>query len=205
MLFCSFLLLDVTLYYIYWYNYLYWFIGHFVYIVSVYTYNVYYVRRALILKLWYNIPNFYFTGLNGQSDRASLKSLCINGFGLVCTSVLVSFWYYVVFGCIACIELVSGVVCVCNAWYCLLYGYWTTVKPYAVYVWRLCVFMPLFFLVRFCFVFTFWADFYRSIFLLFCYIALFTGLYGFLLSMLLMFTGIYSFYMVFFLLLLDFR
>ena len=79
--FCSFLLLDDTLYHQLWCNYLYWFTGDFICIGSIYTYNVYYVTRALILKLWYNIPNFYFTGLNGHSDGASLKALCIKGFG----------------------------------------------------------------------------------------------------------------------------
>ena len=55
------------------------------------------------------------------------------------------------------------------------------------------------FLVRFCFIFYILGGFLQGYFLAFCYVALFTGLYGFLLSMLLVFTGVYSFYVVFFL------
>ena len=63
------------------------------YIVSVYTYNVYYVTRALILKLLYNIPIFYFNRLNWHSERSSLKALYIKGLSRCDFDFLVSFCY----------------------------------------------------------------------------------------------------------------
>ena len=61
------------------------------YIVSIYTYNVYYVTRAFILKLLYNIPIFYFNRLNGHSERSSLKALIHKAFSRCVFDFLVSF------------------------------------------------------------------------------------------------------------------
>ena len=63
------------------------------YIVSIYTYNVYYVTRALILKLLYNIPIFYFNRLNGHFERSSLNALCSKGLSRCVFDFLVSFCY----------------------------------------------------------------------------------------------------------------
>lgn len=63
------------------------------YIVSIYTDNVYYVIRVLILKLWYNIPIFYFNRLNGHSERSSLKALCSKGLSRYGFDFLISFCY----------------------------------------------------------------------------------------------------------------
>ena len=63
------------------------------YIVSIYTYNVYYVTRAFILKLLYNIPIFYFNRLNGHSERSSLKALIHKAFSRWSFDFLVSFCY----------------------------------------------------------------------------------------------------------------
>lgn len=65
----------------------------FVYIVSIYANNVYYVTMALILKLLYNIPIFYFNRLNGQSERTSLKALLHKLFSRCVFAFLVSFCY----------------------------------------------------------------------------------------------------------------
>ena len=62
-------------------------------IVSIYTYNVYYVTRAFILKLLYNIPIFYFNRLNGHSERSSLKALIHKAFSRCAFDFLVSFCY----------------------------------------------------------------------------------------------------------------
>lgn len=62
-------------------------------IVSIYTYNVYYVTRALILKLLYNIPIFYFNRLNGHFERSSLKALIHKAFSRCSFDFLVSFCY----------------------------------------------------------------------------------------------------------------
>ena len=64
------------------------------YIVSIYTDNVYYVTRALILKLWYNIPIFYFNRLNGHFERSSLNALCSKGLSRWSFDFLVSFCYF---------------------------------------------------------------------------------------------------------------
>ena len=63
------------------------------YIVSIYTYNVYYVTRALILKLLYNIHIFYFNRLNGHFERSSLNALCSKGLSRYNFDFLVSFCY----------------------------------------------------------------------------------------------------------------
>lgn len=65
----------------------------FVYVVSIYTYNVYYVIRAFILKLLYNIPIFYFNRLNGHFERSSLNALCSKAFSRWSFDFLVSFCY----------------------------------------------------------------------------------------------------------------
>ena len=65
----------------------------FVYIVPIYTYNVYYVITAFILKLWYITPIFYFISLNGHSDGASLKALLYKAFSRYVFAFLVSFCY----------------------------------------------------------------------------------------------------------------
>ena len=65
----------------------------FVYIVSIDTYNVYYVTKAFILKLLYNIPIFYFNRLIGQFERASLNALCSKGLSRWSFDFLVSFCY----------------------------------------------------------------------------------------------------------------
>ena len=62
-------------------------------IVSIYTYNVYYVTRAFILKLLYNIPIFYFNRLNGHFERSSLNALCSKGLSRCNFDFLVSFCY----------------------------------------------------------------------------------------------------------------
>ena len=62
-------------------------------IVSIYTYNVYYVTMALILKLLYNIPIFYFNRLNGHSERSSFNALCSKGLSRWSFDFLVSFCY----------------------------------------------------------------------------------------------------------------
>ena len=63
------------------------------YIVSIDTYNVYYVIMALFLKLWCSMPIFYFNRINGHSERSSLKALCINSFSRYDFDFLVSFCY----------------------------------------------------------------------------------------------------------------
>ena len=63
------------------------------YIVSIYTDNVYYVIRALILKLLYNIPIFYFNRLNGHFERSSLNALCGKALSRCVFDFLVSFCY----------------------------------------------------------------------------------------------------------------
>ena len=65
----------------------------FVYIVSIYTYNVYYVTSALILKLLYNIHIFYFNRLNGHSERSNLNALCSKDLSRCSFDFLVSFCY----------------------------------------------------------------------------------------------------------------
>lgn len=65
----------------------------FIYIVPIYTDNVYYVITALFLKLWYITPVFYFISLNGHSDRASLKALLHKAFSRCAFAFLVSFCY----------------------------------------------------------------------------------------------------------------
>ena len=62
-------------------------------IVLIYTYNIYYVTRALILKLLYNIPIFYFNYLNGHYERSSLNALCSKGLSRCNFDFLVSFCY----------------------------------------------------------------------------------------------------------------
>ena len=63
------------------------------YIVSIYTYNIYYVTMSLILKLLYNIPIFYFNRLNGHSKRAILNALCSKGLNCWSFDFLVSLCY----------------------------------------------------------------------------------------------------------------
>ena len=64
------------------------------YIVSIDTDNVYYVTRAFILKLLYNIPIFYFNRLNGHFKSASLNALCSKAFSRWSFDFLVSFCYF---------------------------------------------------------------------------------------------------------------
>ena len=63
------------------------------YIVTIYTDNVYYVTRALILKLLYNIPIFVLTALIGILIGQSLMP-CVASFWAVAVLIfLVSFCY----------------------------------------------------------------------------------------------------------------
>ena len=92
---CLLLLLVLYLHLLYsvmWYLYMQG-LRRLYYIVSIYTYNVYYVTRALISKLLYNIPIFYFNRLNGHSERSSLNALCSKGLSRWCFDFLVSFCY----------------------------------------------------------------------------------------------------------------
>ena len=79
------------------------------YIVSIYTYNVYYVTRAFILKLLYNIPIFYFNRLNGHFKRASLNALYSKGLSRCNFDFLVSFCYIALLP--ACIAVAAFEAC----------------------------------------------------------------------------------------------
>ena len=63
------------------------------YIVSIDTYNVYYVIMAL--NYFYDILHlfFYFISLNGHSKWSSLKALLYKVFSRCIFAFLVSFWY----------------------------------------------------------------------------------------------------------------
>lgn len=119
------------------------------YIVPIYTYNVYYVTRVLILKLLYNIPIFYFNRLNGHSERASLNALCSKAFSRCSFDFLVSFCY---------IALLPAYLAAAAFWACYVSIMLTAAAfvafgmPALYYLqgfMALCVFI-LAFLVRFC-------------------------------------------------------
>lgn len=119
------------------------------YIVSIYTYNVYYVTRALILKLLYNIPIFYFNRLIGHSERASLNALCSKGFSRCGFDFLVSFCYFALLP--ACLVTVAFLAC--YVFIMLADADFADFDMSALYYLQgftaLCVFI-LAFLVRFC-------------------------------------------------------
>ena len=119
------------------------------YIVSIYTYNVYYVTRALILKLLYNIPIFYFNRLNGHSERSSLNALCSKGLSRWCFDFLVSFCYF---------ALLPACPAAATFWACYVFimlvaaafaSFGMPVLYYLQGFTALCFFIPAF-LVRFC-------------------------------------------------------
>ena len=119
------------------------------YIVSVYTYNVYYVTMALILKLWYNIPIFYFNRLNGHSERSSLNALCSKGLSRWSFDFLVSFCYLALLpACPA-----AAAFAACYVFIMLAAAAFAVIDMPALYYLQgftaLCVFI-LAFLVRFC-------------------------------------------------------
>ena len=119
------------------------------YIVSIYTYNVYYVTRALILKLWYNIPIFYFNRLIGHSERSSLNALCSKAFSRWCFDFLVSFCYLALLPAFP----AAAAFAVCYVFIMLAAAAFTAFDTPALYYLQgftaLCVFI-LAFLVRFC-------------------------------------------------------
>ena len=93
---CLLLLLVLCLHYLYsviWCLYMQG-LRRLYYIVSIYTYNVYYVIMGIKLFLWYITPVFYFNRLNGHSKRASLNALCIKGLSRWSFDFLVSFCYF---------------------------------------------------------------------------------------------------------------
>ena len=148
---CLLLLLVYYLHLLY--NVMWWLyiedLRRFVYIVSIYTYNVYYVTRALILKLLYNIPIFYFNRLNGHSERSSLNALCSKGLSRWSFDFLVSFCY---------LALLPACPAATDFWACYV-SIMLTVAAFAAFgipalyylqgFTALCVFI-LAFLVRFC-------------------------------------------------------
>ena len=119
------------------------------YIVSIYTYNVYYVTRAFILKLLYNISIFYFNRLNGHFERSNLNALCSKGLSRCNFYFLVSFCYLALLpACLAaaafeaCYVSITVVAAAFTAFY-------IPVLYYLQGFTALCVFI-LAFLVRFC-------------------------------------------------------
>ena len=119
------------------------------YIVSIDTDNVYYVIRALILKLLYNIPIFYFNRLNGHFEKASLNALCSKGLSRYNFDFLVSFCY---------LALLPACLAAAAFWACCVYimpaaiAFEVFDMPALYYLQgftALCVFI-LAFLVRFC-------------------------------------------------------
>ena len=119
------------------------------YVVSIYTDNVYYVTKALILKLLYNIPIFYFNRLNGHFERSSLKALCIKGLSRYNFDFLVSFWYFVLL--LVCV-VISAFYATCMHVMLTIVAFADTGMPVSYYLQgftALCVFI-LAFLVRFC-------------------------------------------------------
>ena len=118
-------------------------------------------------------------------------------------SIFLMVYYYggMCYGC-----LLYRLLCVYITYYICLYRYWLTVKPYVVYILRLCVFMPLLF---WCFFVLFFLHF-RRIFtggIFYCFVILlyllgFTAFYCLCCLCLQVFTVFIQF---FFLLLLNFR
>ena len=82
------------------------------YIVSIDTDNVYYVTRALILKLLYNIHIFYFNRLNGRFEMASLNALCSKVSSRWSFDFLVSFCY---------LDLLPACLVAAAFWACYVY------------------------------------------------------------------------------------
>ena len=121
----------------------------FICIVSIYTYNVYYVIMGIKLFLWYLYHRFYFISLNGHSERSSLNALCSKGLSRWCFDFLVSFCY---------LALLPACPAAAAFWACYVYIMLATAAfadfgiPALYYLkgfTALCVFI-LAFLVRFC-------------------------------------------------------
>lgn len=119
------------------------------YIVSIYTYNVYYVTRALILKLWYNIHIFYFNCLNGHFEKARLNALCSKDLSRCNFDFLVSFCYLALLpACPAAAAFVACYVSIMLATAAFV-AFYMPALCYLQGFTALCVFI-LAFLVRFC-------------------------------------------------------
>lgn len=94
------------------------------YIVSIYTYNVYYVIKGFNLFLWYLYYRFYFNRLNGHSEWLSLKALCSKGLRRRSFDFFSIFLLHFFIACMPCCCCFLGLLCVYNAYCCCFCGFW---------------------------------------------------------------------------------